>query len=238
MDFYQVLSEYYDEIFPLKGAQKTFLQNYLKQESLNSILDVGCGTGTLALELGQRGFEVHGVDLSEEMIEIAGKKAQDLKSLATFSAADMRNLDIEKQFDGIVCLGNTLAHVSGENELKQVLAQFRQTATHVLVQIVNYDRIIAKQVKELPLIKTSNLIFYRYYALRPDGRLDFTMKITFSDSREEVSGVNCLYPIPCASLKKAFEEEGWEVSELWGNYEKEPWTEDSPATVLAARIAK
>lgn len=239
MDFYQVLSEYYDEIFPLKGPQKAFLQNYLKQESLNSILDVGCGTGTLALELGQRGFKVHGVDLSEEMIEIAGKKAQDLESLVTFSVADMRNLsNIEEQFDGIVCLGNTLAHVSGENELKQVIAQFRLRATHVLVQIVNYDRIIAKQVKELPLIKTSHLIFNRYYTLRSDGGLDFTMKITFSDSREEVSGVNRLYPMTCASLKKAFEEEGWEVSGLWGNFEKEPWAEDSPATVLAARIAK
>ncbi|WP_407308793.1 class I SAM-dependent methyltransferase [Desulfosporosinus sp. SB140] len=239
MEFYQILSEYYDEIFPLKEAQKTFLQNYLRQEAMNSVLDVGCGTGTLAIELSRGGISAYGVDLSAEMIEIARKKARDIGSSSTFSVADMRNLSsIEKEFDGIVCLGNTLAHVSGEAELKQVLAQFKLKAPRVLVQTVNYDRIIAKQIKELPLIKTSSLMFQRYYTFCSDGSLEFTMKITFPDSREEVSGTNRLYPVACSGLMKAFEEEGWEIAGLWGNFEKEPWTYDSPATVISARAAK
>ena len=89
-----------------------------------------------------------GVDLSDEMVEIARKKAQETGSNASFSVADMRDLrSIKERFDGILCLGNTLAHVSGEIELKQVLAQFREKGTHLLIQIVNYDRIIAKQVQ-------------------------------------------------------------------------------------------
>lgn len=34
MDFYHALSEYYDDIFPLKEAQKTFLQDYLNKEEV------------------------------------------------------------------------------------------------------------------------------------------------------------------------------------------------------------
>ncbi|KUO75770.1 MAG: methyltransferase [Desulfosporosinus sp. BRH_c37] len=236
MDFYRALSEYYDEIFPLKGAQKTFLHDYLNQESLRSVLDIGCGTGTLALELSQIGIRVLGVDLSEEMIEISRKKAHETGSTASFSLADMRDLgSITELFDGIVCLGNTLAHVSGEDELRKVLTQFREKGTHLLLQTVNYDRIIAKQVKELPIIKTSHLIFYRFYTYRPDGKLDFAMKIEFPGTRAGVSGVNLLFPIKSDLLKKALLETGWEVSELWGNFAKEPWTEDSPATVLSAK---
>ena len=235
MDFYRALSEYYDEIFPLKGAQKTFLHDYLKHESLTSILDIGCGTGTLALELSQTGIQVLGVDLSEEMIEISRRKAQETGSTATFSLADMRDLaSITEQFDGIVCIGNTLAHVSGESELKQVLTQFREKGTHLLVQTVNYDRILAQHVKELPIIKTEHLIFYRFYTHRLDGNLDFAMKIEFPDTRQVVSGVNLLFPIKCDILKKALLDSGWEASDLWGNFAKEPWTEDSPATVLSA----
>ncbi|MDR3602552.1 MAG: class I SAM-dependent methyltransferase [Desulfosporosinus sp.] len=236
MDFYRALSEYYDEIFPLKGAQKTFLHAYLKQESLRSILDIGCGTGTFALELSQTGIRVLGVDLSEEMLEISRKKAQATASTASFSSVDMRDLrSITELFDGVICIGNTLAHVSGEIELKQVLTQFREKGTHLLVQIVNYDRILAKQVKELPIIKTSHLIFSRFYTHRPDGKLDFSMKIEFPDTRQAVSGSNLLFPIKCELLKTALLETGWEVSGLWGNFEKEPWTEDSPATVLKAK---
>ncbi|AFM41926.1 methyltransferase family protein [Desulfosporosinus acidiphilus SJ4] len=239
MGFYQRLAEYYDEIFPFKGAQKTFLQTYFDQESMTSILDVGCGTGTLALEFAQKERAVHGIDLSPEMIEIARRKARELENSATFSIGDMRDLrSIGQNFDGIVCLGNTLAHVSEENELKQVLAQFRRKAAYALVQTVNYDRILAKHVTELPLIQTPNLTFQRSYSFRSDGRIDFTMKLTFPDAREQVSGVNCLYPVSCSSLIKAFEEEDWEIAGVWGNYERQPWTNDSPATILAARLAK
>ncbi len=235
MDFYRALSEHYDEIFPLRKPQKTFLHEYLKQESLTSVLDIGCGTGTFALEISQAEVRVHGVDLSDEMVEISKKKAQEIGSTATFSLEDMRDLsNINEKFDGVLCLGNTLAHVSGETELITVLSQFGEKGTHLLVQTVNYDRILAKQVKELPIIKTSNLTFYRNYAYRVDGLIEFTMKIEFPDTSQGVSGINLLFPIKCEDLKKALQKTGWEVSGLWGSFDKDMWTEDSPATVLAA----
>ncbi|HBV86949.1 MAG TPA: class I SAM-dependent methyltransferase [Desulfosporosinus sp.] len=236
MDFYRALSEHYDEIFPLKAPQKKFLHDYLEQEKLTSILDIGCGTGTFALEMCRTGVRVLGVDLSDEMIEISKKKGEELGSCCSFATADMRDLsDIPGEFGGIVCLGNTLAHVSGETELNQVLAQFGQKGTHLLLQTVNYDRILANQVRELPTIKTSHLAFYRFYNYRSDGKLDFSMKIEFPDTSQAISGVNILFPVTSIHLKKALQETGWEVSGLWGNFEKAPWTENSPATIVAAR---
>lgn len=238
MDFYRALSEHYDEIFPLKEPQKTFLHDYLSDESLASVLDIGCGTGTFALESSQTGIRVLGVDLSEDMVEISRKKARESGNTASFSVADMRDLgSIGGQFDGVLCLGNTLAHVSGENELKQVLAQFWKKGTHLLLQTVNYDRILAKQVRELPLIKTSNLIFHRFYTHRSDGKIEFAMKIEFPDTRRVVSGVNLLFPITHDILENSLLETGWEVTGLWGNFVKEPWTQDSPATVVSAKHA-
>lgn len=236
MEFYRALSVHYDEIFPLKEPQKSFLHDYLKRESLTSILDIGCGTGTFALELSQMGVRVLGVDLSDEMIEISKRKAQIRKSSSSFAIADMRDLsNINDKFEGIVCLGNTMAHLSGEAELNQVLAQFSNKGTNLLVQTVNYDRIMAKQIKELPAIKTSNLTFYRFYNYRTDGRINFSMKIEFSDKKEVISGVNVLFPVTSTILKSALLETGWELSGMWGNYEKAPWTEDSPATIIAAK---
>ena len=237
MDFYRALSEYYDELFPLKEPQKLFLHDYLKQEALTSVLDIGCGTGTFALEISRKDVRVLGVDLSEEMVEISKEKARERGSGATFAKADMRDLrEIQGEFDGVLCLGNTLAHVSGEAELNQVLAQFREKGTRLLLQTVNYDRILADHVQELPVIKTAQLTFYRYYTYREDGKLDFSMKIEFPETNQVVSGVNILFPITSDLLKKAMQETGWKISGWWGSYDKAPWTESSPATIVAASV--
>lgn len=236
MDFYRSLSEHYDEIFPLKEPQMSFLNDYVTQEKLKSILDIGCGTGTFALEISRMGLQVLGVDLSDEMIEISKKKAHEFGRDASFAVADMRDLSkIETEFEGVLCLGNTLAHVSAETELKDVLIEFLKKGTHLLVQTVNYDRMLAARIREFPVIKTSHLTFYRFYDYRPDGKIDFSMKIEFPDTKEIVSGVNILFPIPSAVLKKALLEAGWEISGVWGNYEGAPWTKDSPATIIAAK---
>ncbi|AFQ44501.1 class I SAM-dependent methyltransferase [Desulfosporosinus meridiei] len=236
MDFYRSLSEHYDEIFPLKEPLKSFLADYVTQEKLKSILDIGCGTGTFALEISRMGLKVLGVDLSDEMIGISKKKAQGFGGDASFAVADMRDLStIETEFEGVLCLGNTLAHVSSESELNYVIAEFLKKGTHLLVQTVNYDRMLAARIREFPVIKTSHLTFYRFYDYRPDGKIDFSMKIEFPDTKEVVSGVNILFPITSAVLKKALLEAGWEISGVWGNYEKAPWTENSPATIIAAK---
>ena len=65
------------------------------------ILDVGCGTGRHSFELARRGFEVHGIDISERFIEIA-QGAVD--SLATFERVDARAMEFESEFDAVICL--------------------------------------------------------------------------------------------------------------------------------------
>jgi SAM-dependent methyltransferase len=65
------------------------------------ILDVGCGTGRHSLELARRGFEVHGIDISERFVEIARSGTD---SLATFERVDARVMEFESDFDAVICL--------------------------------------------------------------------------------------------------------------------------------------
>lgn len=236
MDFYHVLSMYYDDIFPLREPQRRFLHAYLEQEQLSSLLDVGCGTGTMALEASTSGTEVVGVDLSPDMIEIARNKARERLSSASFEIADMRDLShIPKTFDSIFCLGNTLAHVSDVSELHRVFTQFRKKGSRLLLQTVNYDRVLARHIEALPIIQTPHLTFYRYYTHRVDGKIDFFMKIELPNDQPVISGVNLLLPVTSTLLKTGLQETGWVLTGIWGNFENDPWSVDSPATVMAAK---
>lgn len=65
------------------------------------ILDVGCGPGRHAYELAERGFIVHGIDISQTFVEIATKSAPDG---ATFERMDARDMTFLSEFDAVICL--------------------------------------------------------------------------------------------------------------------------------------
>lgn len=75
----------------------------------NTILDVGCGAGFLSNRLAREGFEVTGVDLSEESLVVAGK--YDSTRTVRYERANAYELPfLEKSFDVVTCM-DFLEHV-------------------------------------------------------------------------------------------------------------------------------
>jgi 2-polyprenyl-3-methyl-5-hydroxy-6-metoxy-1,4-benzoquinol methylase len=68
----------------------------------SSVLDAGCGTGRVAIELARDGIETVGVDVDESMITEARRRAPTLAWLQ----ADLCKLDLRRSFDVIVLAGN------------------------------------------------------------------------------------------------------------------------------------
>ena len=66
------------------------------------VLDAGCGTGRVAIELARHGIEVVGVDVDPSMIAEARRRAPELE----FLEADLAELDLARSFDLVVLAGN------------------------------------------------------------------------------------------------------------------------------------
>ena len=75
----------------------------------DSVLDAGCGTGRVAIELSRRGSTVVGVDVDVDMLEAARAKAPEL----TWVHGDLTDpgLDFGRTFDVVVMAGNVLIFV-------------------------------------------------------------------------------------------------------------------------------
>ena len=67
-----------------------------------SVLDAGCGTGRVAIELARRGIEVVGVDAESSMIATARQRAPEL----AWFVADLANLELGRTFDVVIMAGN------------------------------------------------------------------------------------------------------------------------------------
>jgi SAM-dependent methyltransferase len=79
-----------------------------------SVLDAGCGTGRVAIELSRRGRRVVGVDLDPSMLEVARRKAPHIPWIESDLAA--ADLSFGQPFDAVVLAGNVLIFVTRGTE--------------------------------------------------------------------------------------------------------------------------
>lgn len=90
----------------------------------SSVLDAGCGTGRVAIELANRGVDVVGVDLDDSMLAAARAKAPNL----TWIAADLLGVDLGRTFDVVVLPGNVMIFLAPHTEAAVVANLARHIA--------------------------------------------------------------------------------------------------------------
>ena len=115
------------------------------------LLDLGCGTGEHARFLFANGFAVTGVDSSP--VQLATAREGDPGP--EFVAGSLEALDqaVPEGFGGALCLGNTLAHLTGEEAVGRFLSSLASRllpGAPFLLQVVNYEKIIGRGERTLP----------------------------------------------------------------------------------------
>jgi ubiquinone/menaquinone biosynthesis C-methylase UbiE len=89
----------------IAGTQEAQIAGFLTPLEGRRILDVGTGTGRAAIALAGRGAVVTGVDASEEMLQVAERRAREAGARVTFARGDAHHLDFaDRSFDAVVCL--------------------------------------------------------------------------------------------------------------------------------------
>ncbi|MBN2797092.1 MAG: methyltransferase domain-containing protein [Clostridia bacterium] len=84
------------------------------------ILDLACGTGEMSMRLSKKGFKVLGVDLSQEMLEIAQEKAYEKHLKIHYIQQDMTELELFHQYDSVISYCDGFNYITDENDLKAV----------------------------------------------------------------------------------------------------------------------
>jgi SAM-dependent methyltransferase len=103
-----------------------------------SVLDAGCGTGRLAIELHRRGVDVVGVDLDRDMLDHAVRNAPAL----TWVHGDLATVDLGRTFDAVVMIGNVMVFCRPEDRARIVANLARHVAPDgVLVAGNNVERV-------------------------------------------------------------------------------------------------
>ena len=124
MSCYENFAQLYDKL--MDEVDYNEWANYLKRiiEEFNSdanhILDLACGTGNITIPMSTLGYNLWGVDISEEMLSIAENKARIFGQNIRFIKQDMRNLNLTKTFDVVTCGCDGVNYITREYELEKV----------------------------------------------------------------------------------------------------------------------
>ena len=86
--------------------------SFVERYNPNTILDAGCGTGRVAIELTNRGYDVVGFDLDEPMLSAARQK----EPAIPWHLGDAATIELEALFDVVVMAGNVMIFVEPGTE--------------------------------------------------------------------------------------------------------------------------
>ena len=101
---------------PERGAEETL------ESERNQVLDLGCGTGTMAELMYGLGYDVMGVDLSEDMLSAAMEKREKSGSGILYLRQDMRELELYSTVGTIYSVCDSLNYILKEEELLHVFS--------------------------------------------------------------------------------------------------------------------
>jgi SAM-dependent methyltransferase len=90
---------------------------------VKTILELACGTGKLSVRFAHDGYEVTGLDLSEEMLSLAYNRALaelGTDSEITFIEGDMRDLSQVRTYDAVTCYSDSLCYMPNREAVQQV----------------------------------------------------------------------------------------------------------------------
>lgn len=129
-------ARYYDLLYRDKDyfGEAQFIHKLIQSHAPNtqSLLDLGCGTGIHATLLAKEGYQVHGVDLSQEMLQRATERLSqmpvDLVSKLSFSQGDIRQVRLNQKFDVVLSLFHVISYQSTNEDL---LAAFQTVKEHL-----------------------------------------------------------------------------------------------------------
>lgn len=139
METYREFAGVYDELMdniPYEkwaGRLDSLIQKYgvskperdaegVLESEKNLVLDLGCGTGTLTELMYQKGYDMIGVDSSEDMLNIAMGKREESGSEILYLLQDMRELELYSTVGTVFSVCDSLNYILEEEELLAVFA--------------------------------------------------------------------------------------------------------------------
>jgi SAM-dependent methyltransferase len=189
------------------------LTHYLNMDEGSKVLDLACGKGRHSIYLNQLGYDVLGVDLSENSIEIASKNTN---TSLHFRVHDMRE-PFEEKFDGIFNLFTSFGYFENEEDNLKTLISIKESLSEYgfgVIDFMNVNQVIANLVPEET--KTVDEIDFKIKRYHQDGYI--FKEIDFEDKGIEYHFTEKVRAFTLQDFEQLMDQAGIFLLDTFGDY--------------------
>jgi SAM-dependent methyltransferase len=231
-NFYRQLAGRYDEMTRFRerlGPEQKVLEAWARQYRWQSVLDAACGSGLYSIVCARLGLAVTGTDLEPAMIALAKQHAVEFAVSARFETVAMQELPahFDRTFDAVLCLGNSFPHLLTDQDCDRTLAGFFQLLNPggtVVIQSINYDRVLAKQERVVAINRSGDREFVRFYDFIPPLVRFNVLTIDWADGKATPALESTeLYPYRADEMRAALSRAGFSDITLYGDLRFAPF---------------
>ena len=197
--------------------------NYLNPKPDSRILDLACGKGRHSIYLNEKGYDVVGVDLSQNSIDEANKSAN---NTLHFYQMDMRALECTKPYNLVMNLFTSFGYFNSKTDNIKVLQGVHDILEPngiLVIDFLNASKVIRNLVPEE--IQKVDKITFTINRFIEDQTVVKTIKVR--DGNERYSFQERVSMFELADFEKMFAETGFTLKAHFGNYQLEKFDADS-----------
>ena len=249
--FTNELAKYYDAMRTYRdyGKEALFADSLIQKycPGAERVLDLCCGTGEHAIKMTELGYQVTGVDLSKDMLAIAGEKAEKAGLSIDFICGDVHNLKVSGKFRAAYCLGYTLLYMTTHQkaiDFFNAVNRILEADGIFIVDFINGWVIADEWHKDKATYRVDDATIF----LSEQAVLDRKRRIKHVEFQYLIDNHNGKVKTVFAEedLRIFFEDEvglllascGFDTIEYYGDYRLETNTKDVPEIVIVSGLKK
>ncbi|HGE69345.1 TPA: class I SAM-dependent methyltransferase [Candidatus Poribacteria bacterium] len=216
--------------------QIDFLEKYVGISKDEKILDLCCGNGRHAIELKKLGYDVIGIDLSEELLNSARKKASENNIDIKLIRCDMREIPYEGYFDIVVQFFTSFGYFDTDEENQKVLSAISRSLKvggKFLIDYLNPDYVVNNLVEKDE--KTLSGLLIKQERWIDSLKCRVNKKITIIANGESSVFNESVRMYSLDEIKVMLGKSKLRLTDVYGDFDGAEYNVNSPRMILIGR---
>ncbi|HEY0427588.1 MAG TPA: class I SAM-dependent methyltransferase [Pyrinomonadaceae bacterium] len=227
------------------SQEVAFYEKQIRQYG-SPVLELACGSGNYLVTLSNKDIDISGIDISDDMLHAAEKRAEEQNTETNLINADMRDFDLRQKFALVFIAGNSLQHLNTYEDVKMCFSSVKRhlkPGGKFIVEIFNPSiRLLNRNPDERFFVgeyKTENgwVVItenVRYDAASQINYLQWHYKNQFMKEAQTVSfTMRQFYP---QEFDLLFELNDFRIERKFGDFDESEFTSTSPKQIVVASL--
>lgn len=219
---YENFAYYYDSLM-----DEQFYDDYYKfindQANFKSVLELGCGTGEIAIRLANDNKEVYATDLSKDMLEVARLKALEADVNLMLGRVDMSDFKTDKAVDLIICLCDSINYLLSKKKVIQTFKNVYRSLKYNGIFIFDVDSLYKMdQVLDGYFEEEDADDFYFKWDVKKTayGKVEHLVEIIDKENNEHIKELHYQQTYSIETYLEMLKQAGFNEVEYYGEFEK------------------